>query len=261
MKTICLSCLIYTLKDKPVEDNAYLEVFFIWLSKVIEFGGLVESDQLNIHIDKRTIDYLQVTDTVLGTLVSKLPCPYKFIQIEPPSTPLEGMMSRYLLTDYDKDVYLYSDIDILIIRPFRIFTDKLKGNMLYICSEGDLTDDNYGIGFPADFLKDGQPGFSSGKFAITSKDKRDHFFRCIQEICDHSTNFYTLDQPFFNRAIYMMPMEYFNTELMSEYVSFNGDSYKKDATIFYDNAGDVGSGLHKLKKMVGVLCGFAVGEC
>jgi hypothetical protein len=261
MKTICLSCLIYTLKDKPVEDNAYLEVFFIWLSKVIEFGGLTGSDQLNIHIDKRTLDYLQAVDTVLGTLILKLPCPYTFIQINPPSNQLEGMMNKYLLTDYDKDVYLYSDIDILIIRPFRIFTDQLKENIVYLCSEGDLTDDNYGVGFPADFSKEGLTGFSAGKFAITSKDKRDQFFSCIQQTCDYSTKFNMVEQPIFNRSLYSMPREYFNTELMSKYVSFNGNSYKKDTTIFYDNAGDVGCGLYKLKKMVGVLCGFTVGEC
>ena len=261
MKTICLSCLIYTLKDKPVEDNAYLEVFFIWLSKVIEFGGLTDSDQLNIHIDKRTLGYLQITDTVLGTLVSKLQCPYTFIQIEPPSSQLEGMMNKYLFTDYNKDIYIYSDIDILTIKAFRNFTDKLKNDIIYLCPESNLTDDNYGIGFPTDFSKNGQPGFSAGKFAITSKDKRDQFFRCIQEICDYSTDYYTVEQPFFNRAKYLMPVEYFDITLMSEHVSFNGDSYNKDTTVFYDNAGDVCSGQKKLKKIVGVLCGFAVGEC
>ena len=258
MKTICLACLIYTLKDKPVKDNMYIYIFFIWLSKVIELGGLTDKDILHIHVDKRTLEYLQQTDTVLPDLLEKLPCPYLFIQIEPPSTQLEGMMNKYLLTDYSKDIYVYSDIDILIVKPISNFTDKTNEGLLYVCSESDLKDDNYGEGFPADFIKEGLPGYSAGKFAFTSKDLRDTFFKCVRDNCDYSTNYYTVEQPIFNRVAHSMPEALVEFNYMLDYVSFNGSDYNKDTTVFYDNAGDIANGLEKLKKIVSVLCLMAV---
>ena len=258
MKSICLSCLIYTLKDQPVKDNAYLDVFYVWLTKVIRFGGLTENDSLQINIDARTLDYLQETESVLPVLLDKIPCPYKFIRFDPPSTHLEGMMKKYTLTDYSADVYLYTDIDIMVINPLSNFTEQTKEGMLYVCSEGELLHNNYSAGFPEDFEKAGLPGLSAGKFAFTSKMLRDSFFYCINEKCDYSTNHYTVEQPFFNIIAHLMPPNLRDVDLMLDYVSFNGDKFNPETTVFYDNAGCVANGFEKLRKTVSVLCSIAM---
>ena len=258
MKSICLSCLIYTLKDQPVKDNAYLDVFYVWLTKVIRFGGLTETDSLQINIDARTLDYLQETESVLPVLVDKIPCPYKFIRFDPPSTHLEGMMKKYTLTEYSADVYLYTDIDIMVVNPLSNFTEQTKDGMLYLCSEGELLHSNYSAGFPEEFEKAGLPGLSAGKFAFTSKMLRDSFFNCINSTCDYSSKHYTVEQPFFNIIAHLMPPDLWDFDFMFDYVSFNGDKFDPANTVFYDNAGCVANGFEKLRKTVSVLCSIAM---
>ena len=258
MKSICLSCLVYTLKDRPVKDNAYLDVFYVWLTKVIRFGGLTQNDSLQINIDARTLDYLQETESVLPVLLENIPCPYKFIKFEPPSTQLEGMMNKYTLTDYSADIFVYTDIDIMVMKPLSNFTEQTKEGMLYVCSEGELMHNNYSAGFPADFQMAGLPGLSAGKFAFTSKTLRDSFFYCINERCDYSSKHYTVEQPFFNYVAHLMPANLLDFNYMFDYVSFNGDQFDPAKTVFYDNAGDVANGFEKLKKMVSVLCLMAM---
>ena len=99
MKTIFLTCLIYTLKNKEVKDNLYLNIFFIWLGKVIQSGGLTEKDQINITIDTRTHKYLETTKTPLFYMLDqkKVPCNLSFTLINPPANSLEGMMNKYFI--------------------------------------------------------------------------------------------------------------------------------------------------------------------
>ena len=106
MKSICLSALLYTLKDKPVEENECVEVFTVWLSKVIENAGLTSQDALYIFIDTRTLQYMSNTETILPILFTRVRCPYYFCRFDPPATALEGMMHRYDLTNYAQDVYM-----------------------------------------------------------------------------------------------------------------------------------------------------------
>ena len=63
MKSICLACVIYTLKDKEPKDNLYFNVFYMWLTMLIKNGGLEKDDILHIHIDSRSLEYLENTYT------------------------------------------------------------------------------------------------------------------------------------------------------------------------------------------------------
>lgn len=262
MKTIALNCLIYTLKDKEVKDNLYLSIFHIWLAKVIQSGGLTKNDILKITIDSRTLDYYNIIKTPLPLLLEKMPCPYEFILIDPPSNSLEGMMNKYLFTEYTQDIWVYSDIDILITNPFSIMLDQTKDNTAYFCREDYFSDDNHGEGFNTGVDKN-LPGFSAGKFVICGKLLRDSFFNIIQESCDYSRTYKTVEQPVFNYAVYSLPRDTVNIDikLLTYHVSFNGDknTYIKDITIFNDMAGDVAEGESHVKRILDTLSLYFIG--
>lgn len=253
MKSICIGCLVYTLKDKQVKDNLYLDIFYLWLSKLIQSGGLISSDSLQITIDTQTYKYLQCNKNILPNLLEKLPCPFTIVEIPPPANSLEGMMNKYAYTDYTQDVYIYCDIDILISNPIHIVTEQMKDNTIYVCKEGMLSDPNYSEGVikNTEEIKD-LYGFSAGKFAIVGKGLRNSFFKSIHDLCDYSTKFYTVEQPYFNKATYMIPLDKISVDinLLAEYVSFNGNDYEKEKTIFNDMAGDVADGESHVKRMI-----------
>lgn len=262
MKSICLSCLLFTLKDKEVKDNLYLEIFYVWLAKVIQSGGLRQDDTIHLIIDKRTMNYLENTENALSIILDKLPCPLRVTTVEPPSTVLEGMMYRYNIIDYSQDIFIYCDIDILLSNSLHSLTDRLNDNTFYFCKEGHLYDENYSAGFSDTVKNKNCPGFSSGKFIITGKELYNSFFTTINTICDYSTDYYTKDQPFFNKAIYMIPLDTTSVDvnLLTEYVSFNGnDEYDKNKTIFNDMAGDVANGETHLKKIMTAISLYLIG--
>ena len=261
MKSICLSCLLYTLKDKEVKDNMYLDIFYLWLGKVIQSGGLTENDLIQVTMDQRTCEYLETNETSLPILLEKLPCPFKTIVIEPPSNSLEGMMNKYLITEYSQDVYIYCDIDILISNSLYVLTEKLSKNTFYFCREGSLSDENYCGSNSSEITDKKLPGFSAGKFIITGKEQRNSFFNTIQGFCDYSTRFYTVEQPFFNRAIYSLERHIVSIDVdtLTEHVSFNGNEYSKTNTIFNDMAGNVGDGKSHASKIMTALSLYLAG--
>lgn len=259
MKTICLNCLLYTLKNKDPKDNEYVTILSLWLAKVIQSGGLTSQDRLQIHIDSRTLEYLKNEYTVLPLLFDTLQCPFTFISFDPPENSLEGMMHKYDPVDYTQDIFIYSDIDILISIPFHRMTEQMTDTMIYVSKEGDLTDPNYSAGFLDKIEDKGLPGFSAGKFVIVGKHLRNEFFQCIHDLCDISSQFYTVEQPFFNHALYSLNKDIVNIDLLTNYVSLNSEGYDKTNTIFHDLAGDVADGRKHLTKMVQTLCLYITG--
>ena len=261
-KTIALNCLVYTLKNKEVKDNLYLSIFHIWLGKVIQSGGLTSNDILKISMDARTYEYYNNAVSPLPILLEKLQCPFEFILFDPPSSSLEGMMNKYIFIEYTQDVWIYSDIDILISNPFSIMVEQTKENTGYFCREDWFSDDNHGEGYNMDADKN-LPGFSAGKFVICGKLLRDSFFNIIRNSCDYSKVFYTVEQPVFNYAIYCLPRDKISvdTELLTKHVAFNGDKniYTKDITIFNDMAGDVADGESHVKRIMNTISLYFVG--
>jgi hypothetical protein len=249
MVSICLACVIYTLKDKDPADNLYLNVLHQWLTMVIKNGGLTNGDILHIHIDEVTFDYLQNNKNILIVLLEMLPCDYKFQLFEQPETSLEGMMNKYVFTEYSQDVYIYSDIDVLVMKPFRSMLN-VKENTIYPLKALSLDHNFYSEGFPPEFpLSSSLPGFNASIFLVMGKDLRDSFFNRIHTICDYSTKYECVEQPYFNRAIYEMPRNLVNIDLLGEYVSFS--SFNKDDTksIFVDLSGDTSNGISHLRAM------------
>jgi hypothetical protein len=70
-----------------------------------------------------------------------------------------------------------------------------------------------------------------------------------------------MEQPFFNMAIYLSDEETItvNYTLLTEYVSFNGAEYKKEKTIFFDNAGESAVASAHVNKTLNSLSLFLAG--
>jgi len=171
------------------------------------------------------------------------------------------MMYRFINLDYSQDIYMYCDIDILISNSLHTLTEQLKDNTIYICSEGALCDNNYSEGFPETIENTKLPGFSSGKFIILGKELRNSFFNIINDVCDYSTDYTTKDQPFFNRAIYMIPRDKVSVDIkvLTEHVSFNGNEYDKEKIVFNDMAGMVADGKFHAVKIMNALALYNAG--
>jgi hypothetical protein len=252
MPSICLSCIIYTIHDRKVEENKYIGIFLLWLSQLIKVGGLGKDDSLHMYIDKRTVEYL-FKDSIFGSLLGKATFQTQIFGVEPPKTHLEGMMWKYILSDYMQNVYMYIDIDILILKPLKGFLDSVVPNKIYVCIEGNLIDSDYGADIISEEFKKGRPGFSAGKFIIYGKDLRDSLFGTVQAICNHTKNYYTVEQPFFNRAL--LDMENIDVKLLQgPIVSLNKIDYNKDVTILFDCAGEPGNGETHYSKIHDIFC-------
>lgn len=261
MKTVCLSCIVYTLNGKDPKDNLYLNIFHQWLSMLIKNGGLQPDDLLIINIDTITLEYFNKSGNVLRSLLQKLECPFVFYTFDPPNTPLEGMMHKYDNTEYTQDIYIYSDIDVLIVKPLSLLREKVEGNTMYIVTGRSLDHQFYSEGFPPEFpVSKDLPGYNASIFLFSSTELRNSFFAKIHELCDYSTQYKWVEQPYFNRAIYHLPRDtsLLNTKLLSEHVSFN-DYPDTEKIIFLDLAGETSNGLSHFTTMSDMICLFIAG--
>ena len=256
MNSICLSCILYTRHNVPVEQNQYIQVFIMWLTQIVKINALQANDILHITVDQLTYDYMQSHYTSFKILMSKI---NHALFIEPsPKTNLEGWMWKFIPRDYSQDVYLYLDIDIFILKPLVHLVQNIQPNQIYACCEGNMTHPNYNAAFPesvrTQFTVD-EPGYSVGKFAITSIKMRDLFFKEINKICDNTVHYYCPEQAFYNVIIYgMRDTAILNTSVLcAPYISFNGYFYKKDKTILFDCAGEPGNGLKHIEKYIDIL--------
>lgn len=250
MKSLFLNVVLFTLKDKEVRENKYLAIFQTWLSKLVQNGGLARDDFLLISIDERTIEYLKTTSGILGTLLSYLNCPYAFKIFPAPKTLLDGMRIRYTPHDFKQDAYMYLDIDVLIMKPLKGMLEGLEAAKLYVVSEGSLTDSNYG----ADMSSTDGVGYTSAVMVFTAPWIQEVLFRKVRELY-RDAGYYTLDQPFYNRAVYMMSHD---THL-TKYVSYNGHNYSKEDTVLLNCGGEPGRDKIHYDKINEVICLINVG--
>jgi hypothetical protein len=136
-------------------------------------------------------------------------------------------------------------------------------NKVYVMKEGFMIDDNYNAAFPettkAQFTK-ADRGYSSGKFAITSREVRDIIFKEIKDRCKFDTDYYTVDQPYFNCIIYeLQKTPCLDTEVfVNPYVSFNGKGYNRETTVLYDCAGEPANGKKHFIKYIDLMGLFAM---
>jgi hypothetical protein len=248
MPTLFLNCVLFTLKDTPVSENKYVQIFNIWISKLIQNGGLTKDDFLLISIDERTMEHIKKSPGCLGALISKLQCPYAFKIFPAPDTILDGMKIRYTVHEFTHDAYMYMDIDVLVMKSLK--TLPLEPGNLYVMAEGSLADPNYG----ADMSSKAGVGYTSAIMIFTAPSIQKFLFESVQRFYK-DMGYYTIDQPFFNKAVYMM----MHDSSLTKYVSYNGQSYSKGDTVFLNCGGDVGDGLKHKDKIDDVICMINVG--
>jgi hypothetical protein len=233
----------------------------MWLSAVLKHGGLTAADVLHLKIDSDTFEYLKTQIGCNGLIKASI-CPIQIMLYPPPATIQEGMAMRYVKVNGMQDVYMYCDIDILIIKPLRPLYESLPINTISVHAEGQLSDDNYGAAFTAEektklsFL----PGFSSGKFIIHGKELYYQFVDMMAMIYKRNhPAYFTIDQPLFNKALYLLIKDpnQFNM-IPSTFISSNGQYFTKEC-ILLDAMGMPGDGDMHFDKIINIFSLLHVG--
>jgi hypothetical protein len=265
-KSVCISCILFTLEGKKSSENHYIQIFLIWLSELAKSANLQSGDMIHIDVDEETLKHLQING-VFTNLLSCIRAKTEIRILPKPKTVLEGMMWRYRLFDYDQDVFFYCDIDCLLVNPIHNLIDTLDTNTIYLHKEGNLHSHEWGAAFSAEELQKIPSycmGFSSGKFIISDKSIYHGLLTTIYNLYISQTDvdFYTLDQPFFNKAIYQLTDSTvrFNTNILEiPIVATNYRGYSKEKTVLLDFMGEPGNGIVHLEKLVNHLCMCYVG--
>ena len=255
-KSVCLDCVLFTLKDKPVKENKYISIFLMWLSVVCKHAGLTAQDAISLKIDKATFDYLN-SNVIFVSLLNKAVFQPRITICPVPSTMRDGMMMKYTKIDYTQDIYIYCDIDVMIIKPLTLFVDKLIPNTIYVHAEGLLSEDNYGAAFTKEelaTLPGKSNGFSAGKFFIYGKELYTTFMNTVCGLCvDKSAHYYTIEQPFFNKSLYCLEKNKYNIDLgvlNHKTISVNLHNFSKDTSILIDFMGIPGDGDFHFEKIL-----------
>jgi hypothetical protein len=252
--SLCLDCILFTVKGANVKENKYIDIFIMWLSLFIKNSGFGASDLLHIKIDSETFETIK-SKLAFSTLInSNKAFPIRFLVFQQPENVLDGMMMRFMKFNYTQDIYMYCDIDILILKPLSLLCKNLPINTICVHSEGLLTDTNYGSAFSKEEISRLPPnslGFSSGKFMIYGKELYSEFLDTICHLkSKNSDTYYTLDQPFYNKALYLLNKEKYNTSLLdATQISPNGHFYTKDCVLL-DAMGVPGDGNFHFDKIL-----------
>lgn len=241
--------MLFTIKDREVKDNKYVKIFHIWLSTLIQNGGLNKEDVVNLLLDAKTFAFLK-TDFMFNSLYSRSPCPLKIHVMQEPETIMEGMMFKYIPIDYTQDVYFYCDIDILITNPLHNLTQLTREDTIYIQKEGKLNYHDYNTGAFSEEeiakIPPTIPGLSAGKFMIRGKNVYNVFVNKVLNVYEQANIVnpsHTFDQPFFNKAVYSVRDIHLDfLTLAAPIISVNGHHFEKGKTILLDMMGMAGDG-------------------
>lgn len=252
--TLCLNCILFTLEGKKVCENKYVQIFLFWLANLVKFAELKDGDMVRIFADLPTKKYLE-DETPFLLFIEKLPCRLQVVGIPTPKTALEGMMWKYHFAEYSQDVYMYCDIDCISFGPIHALANAVKENTIAVHCEGDSQHDNYGGALTKEELDavNGLTGFSAGKFLIRGKELQKAFFSFIINLQTNwnGGSLYTVEQPFFNKAVYSLNRNSIDFDLLNEKnVSCDGVDFVRGTTLLVDFAGEPANGDFHLKKIL-----------
>lgn len=275
MKPLVIYTNLYTLKNKEAVNNKYINMFLIWLYHIIKYAKLKEKDHIIALVDIKT--YEEIKDLiVLKFLASKTRNLSLIKYNDIPSTHKEGMMKKYHMesiinTTHIKNLdpyYLYLDIDVLVVNDIRLLINKEINNdkpTIYLRNElrsfldsmyfGELaTDEDKNLLIDNNLTK--LPGFSAGIFGWTYNKAIKLFFDYIID-CSNKINkdFYTVEQPFFNAAIfnyYIKENKYFNFVVLdSKLIVENLKSFEmSEETVLINFCGEPGNDTNHMYKLL-----------
>jgi hypothetical protein len=209
---VCLLANCFTPEGKPVKENKYISILFFWLAGLSNRKILRPEDELLLAFDVDTFEFLKKSLT-FTLLIKQLPVKPNIRTYPRPSSFFEGTMERYRvpISSYKSEILFYFDIDILLLKPLHLLTERMEPATIYLHAEGPLNHFWYNFGFPEylqPICKEGFSGFSSGKFAVHGKVQAALLFHGIQKCYDvireeARPDYLRLgDQPLFNQAIY-----------------------------------------------------------
>jgi len=244
--------VVFTIKDASIENNKYISIFYIWLSLCIKNSGLGKDDLIRIKIDSDTFEYCKKNMLFVGLLTHSA-CPIQIVLFPRPNDVVDGMMVRFKKVPYTQDIFMYSDIDIIIIKPIHALFDSMTENSIRVHIEGLIHNINYGACFTEEdfaLLTPESPGCSSGKFIIYGKKLYSEFLDIITTIYTKDTIYYCHDQTFYNKALYLLDKQKYQLSTLDQSVlSLNGHHYTPH-TILVDVMGMPGDGQIHFDKML-----------
>jgi len=272
--SVLLYTILFTLDDLPVHKNQYIQMYLMWISCVVKTKSLNENDCCILITDKFTVSHL-LHNTIFQKLIRQLSCEFQYIVNKAPKTLMEGCMWKYntlteqVIKPFAKDIVFYSDIDILLNGSIKQITDFMKPNSIIVQEENSFDLTYFSEGIPDDEKKEiikhfpSVKGLSAGKFGIYGNSIMYNLFSKIQEYGIKKTDYYTLEQPLFNRAV-------FNTVIYDKNInlSFNLNnkcSHLKDNLntscpnsdiILYDCSGRPGDYAEHMERLIGTFCWF-----
>lgn len=268
--SVLLYTILFTLEDKPVHKNQYIQMFLIWLSYVIKSKSLNENDTLCLIGDRYTINYLK-HETPFETIAKLILCKFYLLDVEQPKTLMEGCMLKYnqlvlsdVISRINYDILVYTDIDVIINKTFK--TLVVEPNTIIIHEESAFDISNFSGGIPEnekdEFLKCNSQikGLSAGKFIICGKSNTINIFNMIIKYNLVKSNYYTLEQPLFNRAIYnyvyidKKEIRLYNLNTYCIHYTDVSQMINNNNCIFIDCNGNPGNYIDHMEKMLNVLC-------
>lgn len=205
--SVRLSCLLYTLQGKSIQENKYVDIFLIWLTYVCKYAELRPIDCLQIVIDENTCDTFLQKNQMLKILLRRFQCEVVFVKVPQPKTHGEGMLNKYFYVNSPQDLFMYCDIDVVFKKPIHNLLKFVENDTIVAHIEGLLSDTIYGAAFSKETLDSkgaNYPGFSAGKFILCGQELYKQFFETISLLRTryNADSFYCLDQPLYNLAIH-----------------------------------------------------------
>lgn len=212
---------LFTIAGKDVKINRYIDMYYIWLNNIIKYGGLTYQDFCITFIDGETKKYIEQSP-ILQMFQQAIPN-FHLIEYEQPTNIKQGMFKRYEIQnilnltnsiEFHYPFYIYLDIDVLVVKNIRnLFsnnTSKHKTTIFLRPEECMLENNYYGeliLEEEKELLHrknlENMPGFTSGIYGWANSKDTTEFFEFICKKGNESTKeLYTVDQPFFNAAIF-----------------------------------------------------------
>lgn len=235
---------IYTLKDRDAKTNKYIDMYLLWLTNIIKYANLQKTDMCFTYMDEETYMVIQKNDLFrfLQTQIRN----FTIIKYPQPSTHKEGMLRKYIVdpilhhTRDQNPIYMYLDIDVLIVKDIRTmkmeFNENPQLTKLFLYSEmNTIEHGNYYGHLMTDKDKEllrstnkQLPGFSAGIFAWQNNIHICEFFNTVLELAfKHHGDLYTIEQPFFNAAIFKYIMEVHQEKIVFDRMDNNSIGYNE----------------------------------
>ena len=255
--------LLFTLQSKNPTENKYIQMFYIWLTYLLKYGGLTKDDTICVLCDEKTLEQLN-SNEILSTLMELCQSQFTIQSIQQLENISQGMIARYTFQK-ENEFVLYLDLDVLVKRNIKEYFSNISilKNCLFALPEGKLWNVDYGGHFlEKNELTENHPGFTSGLFGYIWGDDVKQFMNaiCVQCLQNQQSPFYTIDQPFYNKEVYLRISKQIESKLKIYLIDENCVENNPDMLegekggVFVNMCGEPGNDTLHFQKMLLHLC-------